>query len=66
MALAEKISRQPSTGWVAWLLVALLLQIYNEKEQTEKGNTKCTVGGEREEGGKSLKKSLVLNSIKEL
>ena len=36
-ALAKEISRQPSTGWVAWLLVATLLQIYNEKEQTEKG-----------------------------
>ena len=32
MALAEEISRQPSIDCVVWLLVASLMQIYNEKK----------------------------------
>jgi hypothetical protein len=42
MTLAEEISRQPSIICVVWLLVVTLLQIYKEKEQTEK-NKKCMV-----------------------
>jgi len=34
LTLAE-ISRQPSIECIAWLLVAILMQIYNEKEQVE-------------------------------
>lgn len=37
MALAEKISRQPSVGSVTWFLVVTLVQIYKEKEQVEQG-----------------------------
>ena len=33
MSLAEKISRQSSIASVMWLLVMILMQIYNEKRQ---------------------------------
>ena len=50
MVLAEEILRQPSIYCATWLLVASLIQIYNEKEQTgqEKKNPKYTVWGEKE------------------
>lgn len=37
MALAEKISRQPSIDSVTRFLVVTLVQIYNEKEKVEQG-----------------------------
>ena len=39
MALAEEISRQPSDDSVLWLLVLTLMEIYDEKEQDEQGQT---------------------------
>ena len=33
--LAEEVSRQPNIDYGDWLLVATLVQIYNEKEETE-------------------------------
>ena len=43
-ALAEEISRQPSDDCIGWLLVAILMQIYNEKGQNKQGKIfKCTV-----------------------
>lgn len=33
MALAEEISRQPRIDSIAWLFMAILMPIYNEKEQ---------------------------------
>jgi hypothetical protein len=38
-ALAEEISRPSSIDCVAWLLVAVLMQIYNERRQAEQGKT---------------------------
>jgi hypothetical protein len=35
MTLAEKISKQPIIDYIVGLLVARLMQVYNEKEQTE-------------------------------
>lgn len=35
-------------GFVVWLLVITLMQIYNEKEQAGKRNTKRTIRGEIE------------------
>jgi hypothetical protein len=32
MVLKWMISRQPSIGYVMWLLVVTLVQVYNEKE----------------------------------
>lgn len=37
----EEISRQPNVSSM-WLLVKILLQIYNEKEQARQRETKCT------------------------
>lgn len=37
MALAEGISRQPSINCVGWLLMATLMQVYNEKNLAEQG-----------------------------
>lgn len=33
--LAEEVSRQPNIDYIDWLLVATLVQIYNEKEERE-------------------------------
>jgi hypothetical protein len=50
MALAEKISRQPSIDSVMWLLVITLKQINKGKEQTVQGKIqKCTLWGEKEQ-----------------
>ena len=60
--LAEDISKQPVIDYVAWLWVAIIMQIFKEKEQAEKKmqNTKYTGWGENEHPEKSLKKSLML------
>ena len=39
----EKISRQPNTDSVVWLLVIMIIQVYNEKASKAKRNTKCTI-----------------------
>ena len=36
MVLAD-ITKQPSIDYVVWLLLASLMQIYNEKEQDQQG-----------------------------
>ena len=42
--LSEEISGQPSTDSVVWLLVSMLIRIYNEKEQAKQGKIKkCTI-----------------------
>ena len=40
--LVEEISRKPSVDFVAWLLVVMLMEIYNEKEQAEQGKIQNT------------------------
>lgn len=45
MVLAGKISRQPVMGCIMWLLLATIMQIYNEAGQR---NTKYTVWGEKQ------------------
>ena len=35
MSFVKKISSQPRTDSVTWLLVIILMQIYNEKDQAE-------------------------------
>ena len=72
MSLAEEIVRHPTIDCVVWLLVATLMQIYNEKEeagQTEMQNGQFEERPEAEcivQGDKSLKKSLILNGIRKI
>lgn len=35
ISLAEKISKQPNSDFVIWLLIITLIQVYNEKEYME-------------------------------
>ena len=35
--LTEEISKQPSIDSVMWILVIIVMKIYNEKEQAEQG-----------------------------
>ena len=37
LALAEEISRKPGIDCIVWLLVAMIIQIYNEREQAKQG-----------------------------
>lgn len=37
IALAEEMSKQPSIESVVWLLVLILMKIYNEREHAEHG-----------------------------
>ena len=69
--MAVEISRQPSIDYTTGLLVAILMQIYNEKEQAEPGKIqnvqfegKRGSGMELSSGLKeitSLEKSLMLS-----
>ena len=47
MTLAEDISKQPNIDCVAWLLVAILMQICNERDHAEQEKYKCSLGGEK-------------------
>ena len=50
ISLAEEISQQTS---IVWLLVLILMEIFNEREQDKQSkNTMCTVG--REEGNQKV------------
>ena len=42
LMLLVEISRQPNIAFFSWLLVTTPMQIYNEKEQTEKDKIKYT------------------------